>query len=146
MYEHVLLALPRKPTPSIKDHRETKNPYFSRYGEIWVENLKLSSSMSKFCCITYLIWFMMKEAEKLMKGSVHEDNFFIVRDALVLMTSKETMKQMKQNNYFHRWLIPMNGLQKRKPHAGRQVIAPSLCLQIIASIQTSCTPCVFIAS
>ena len=51
--------------------------------------------MSKFCCITYLIWFMMKEAEKLMKGSVHEDNFFIVRDALVLMTSKETMKLMK---------------------------------------------------
>ena len=40
--------------------------------------------MSKFCCITDLIRFMMKEAENLMKGSVHEDDFFIVHDALVL--------------------------------------------------------------
>ena len=32
IYEHVLLALPRKPTPSIKDHRETKKPLFLK---IW---------------------------------------------------------------------------------------------------------------
>ena len=51
--------------------------------------------MSKFCCITDLIWFMMKEAAKLMKGSVHEDDFFIVHDALVLKTVKETIKWMK---------------------------------------------------
>ena len=51
--------------------------------------------MSKFCCITDMIQFMMKEAGKLMKGSVHEDNLFIVHDALVLMTLKETIKWMK---------------------------------------------------
>ena len=101
IYEHGLVALPGKPMPSIKDHRKAKNPYFSRYGERWVEKLKLSSSMSKFCCITDLIWFMMKEAEKLMKGSVHEDDFFIIHDALVLMTAKE-IKWMKYNNCFHR--------------------------------------------
>ena len=39
--------------------------------------------MSKFCCITDLIWFMMKEAENLMKVYVHEDDLFIVHDALV---------------------------------------------------------------
>ena len=38
--------------------------------------------MSKFCCITDLILFMMKEAENLMKGSVLEDDLFIVHDAL----------------------------------------------------------------
>ena len=92
IYEHGLVALPRKPTPSIKDYRKAKNPYFSRYGERWVEKLKSSSSMSKFCCITDLIRFMLKEAEKLMKGSVHEDYFFIVHDDLVLMTAKETIK------------------------------------------------------
>ena len=27
-YEHVLVALPGKPTPSIKDHRKERNPYF----------------------------------------------------------------------------------------------------------------------
>ena len=91
IYEHALVALPGKPTTSVKDHRKARNPYFSRYGDIWVEKLKSSSSMSKFCCITDLIRFMMKEAENLMKGSVHEDDLFIVHDALVLVTSKETI-------------------------------------------------------
>ena len=40
IYEHGLVALPKKPTPSIKDHRKAKNPYFSIYGERWVEKLK----------------------------------------------------------------------------------------------------------
>ena len=77
--------------------------------------------MLKFCCITDLIWFMMKEAENLMKGSVHEGNLFIVHDALVLMTVKETIKWMKNNNYFHHWLLPMNGLQDGTPYSGRPV-------------------------
>ena len=41
-----------------------------------MEKLKSSTAMSKFCCITNLISFMMKEADNLMKGSVHEDDFF----------------------------------------------------------------------
>ena len=87
-YEHGLEVLPGKSTPSIKDHKKAKNPYFSRYGEIWVEKLRSSSSMSKFFCITDLIRFMMKEVEKLIKESVREDNFVFVHNALVLMTSK----------------------------------------------------------
>ena len=77
--------------------------------------------MSKFYCITDLIRFMMKEAEKLMKGSVYEENFFIVHDDLVLMTEKETIKWMKEKKYFHRWFLPMNGLQDRTPYSGRPV-------------------------
>ena len=71
--------------------QESKNPYHSRYGEGWVEKLKCSTAMSKFVCITDLIRFMTKEAEKLMKGWVHEDDFYIVHDSLVLMTTKETI-------------------------------------------------------
>ena len=56
-----------------------------------------------------------------MKGSVHEDDFFIVHDALVLMTAKETIQWMKEKNYYHCWLMPMNGLQDRTPYAGRPV-------------------------
>ena len=77
--------------------------------------------MSKFCCITDLIRFIMKEAEELTKGSVQEYDFFIIHDALVLMTAKETIKWMKENNCFHRWLLPMNGLQDGTPYAGRPV-------------------------
>ena len=51
--------------------------------------------MSKFCCITDMIRFMMREAENLMKGSVHEDDFFIAHDDLVLMTEKEKIEWMK---------------------------------------------------
>ena len=88
IYEMALQALPGNLLSSFKDHRKAKNPYHSRYGERWVEKLKSSTAMSKFCCITNLIRFMVNEAEKLMKGSVHEDNFYIVHDALVLMTEK----------------------------------------------------------
>ena len=54
-----LQALPGKPHPSFKDHSKVKNPYLSRYGERWVEKLKSSTVMSKFCCITDIISFMM---------------------------------------------------------------------------------------
>ena len=77
--------------------------------------------MSKFCCITDLIRFMMKEAEKLMKESVREDDFFIVHDDLVLVTEKYTIKLMKEKNLFYSWLLPMNGLQDRTPYAGPPV-------------------------
>ena len=88
IYDISLQARPGNPPSSFKDHRKAKNLYLSRYGERWVDKLKSSTSMSKFCCITNLIRFMMNEAEKLMKGSVHEDDLFIVHDALVLMTAK----------------------------------------------------------
>ena len=55
--------------------------------------------MSKCCFITDMIRFMMKEAKKPMKGYVHEDYFSIVHNYLVLMTVKETIKWMKENNY-----------------------------------------------
>ena len=52
-----------------------------------------------------MIRFMTNEAEKLMKGSVHEDDLFIVHDALVSMADKEEIIWMKENNYFHCWLF-----------------------------------------
>ena len=77
--------------------------------------------MSKLFCINDLIWFIIKEADKLIKGSVHENYLCIVHDALVLMTPKETIKWIKENNYFHRWLLPMNVLQDRIPYSGHPV-------------------------
>ena len=56
-----------------------------------------------------------------MEGYFHEDNLFIVHDALLLMTAKETIEWMKYNNYFHHWLLPMNGFQDRTPYSGRPV-------------------------
>ena len=50
--------------------------------------MKSSTAMSKLFCITDINKFMMNEAEKPLKGSVHEDDFFIAHNALVLMTAK----------------------------------------------------------
>ena len=86
-----------------------------------MEKLKSSTAMSKFCCVTDLIRFMMNEAEKLMKGSVHEDDFYIFHDTLVLMPAMETINWMKQKGYLHRWLLPLNGLQDGTPYAGLPV-------------------------
>ena len=95
-----LQALPGNPPSSFKDHRKVKKPYNSRYGERWVDKLKSSKSMLELCCITDLSRFMMKEAEKLMNGSVHEEDFYIVHDALVLMTAKETINWMKKKGTY----------------------------------------------
>ena len=54
-----------------------------------------------------------------MKGSVHEENFFIVHDALVFLTEKRMIIWMIENNYFHRWLLTMNGFQDGTPYDGR---------------------------
>ena len=56
-----------------------------------------------------------------MKGSVHEDDSFIFHDDLVFMTLKETTTWMEENNYFRRWLLPMNGLQDGTPYHGSPV-------------------------
>ena len=37
------------------------------------------------------------------------------------MTAKETIKWTKENNCFHRWLLPMNGLQYRTAYDGRPI-------------------------
>ena len=83
--------------------------------------LKSSTAMSKFCCITDLICCMINEVEKLMKGSVQDQNFFIFHDALVLMTEKETINWMRKNGYLHICLLPLNGLQDGVPYSCRPV-------------------------
>ena len=59
----------------------------------------------------------MNESYKLVKGSVHEDNLFVVYDDLVLMTAKETINWIRNNGYLHRWFLALNGLQCGTPCA-----------------------------
>ena len=110
IYGIAIQYIPGKPPPSFKYNSKAKTTYITRYGERWLEKMKSSTAMSKLCCITDLIRFMMNEAEKLMKGSVHEDNFFITHNDLVLMKSKETIHWMKHNGYLHIWLPSINAL------------------------------------
>ena len=121
IFDITIQSLPGNSPSSLKDHRKAKNLYLSRYGERWVDKQKSSTAMSKLCCITYQISFMVNEAEDLMKGSVHEEDFFIVHDDLVLMKEKKTINWMRKNGYLHRWLLPLNGLQDGTPYARHPV-------------------------
>ena len=42
IYNHALEALPGKPTPSVKDHRKARNPYYSRYGIVMLDTQRRS--------------------------------------------------------------------------------------------------------
>ena len=64
---------------------------------------------------------MIKEAEKLAKRSVHEDNVLIVHDDLVLMTAKEMIPWMKYNKYVHCQLLNLNGLKYGTTYDGLPV-------------------------
>ena len=90
--------------------------------------------MSKFFCIPDLIRFMMKEAENLMIRSFPEHDLFIVHDDIVLMTSKETIKWMKENNCFRRRLLALNRLQDGTPYAGIPVVNSPHCMPLDNSL------------
>ena len=59
-------------------------------------DLALALDLAQALAMALDLAFLMNAAEKLTKGSVHEDDLYIVHDALVLMTAKETIKWMKQ--------------------------------------------------
>ena len=62
-----------------------------------MEKLKSSTEMWKFCFITDLIRFVVNEVEKLMKGLVYGNDFFVVHNDLMLMTAKKTIKWIRNN-------------------------------------------------
>ena len=68
-----------------------------------------------------MIRFIVKEVEKLMKGSVHEDDLFIAHDDLISTTEKLMITWIRENIYFHHWLLSINGFQNGTPYFGRPV-------------------------
>ena len=66
---------------------------------LWSMALALAQALAQALdlALALAMAFLMNEAEKLTKGSVHED----VQYALVLMAEKETIKLMKQKGYLH---------------------------------------------
>ena len=86
-----------------------------------MDKLKSFTAMSKFCCVTDLICFIIYEAEKLIKESVHEDYLYIFHHASVLMRAKGKNNWMKNNGYLTRWLLPLNVMHDGTPYDGRPV-------------------------
>ena len=49
---------------------------------------------------------------------MHEDDFYIFHNDLVLLTAKGKLNWIKQKGF---WLLPLNGMQDGTPYAGRPV-------------------------
>ena len=118
IYENALKESLGKPTHLAKDHRKSKNTYFYRYEETWVDNLNNFSLVYKFCCISDLIRFMVKEVEKIMIRSVHKYDFYIAR--CVGTHDREDCNNMDaKNNDLKKCLLPFNGIQYEETYDRR---------------------------
>jgi hypothetical protein len=99
----------------IIDHRQSDNPYLSRYGDVWETKIARTTRCKPFVCITSLLHHIFKVTSLSFKGTPFAKTCYVYHDALSLMTAKATREWMKTQkidgrSYFDMWLIPKNGL------------------------------------
>jgi hypothetical protein len=99
--------------PAKLDHRQATNPYKSRFPETYLEEIKKDQECLPYLCIQDLVWHMVLESERMMKGSKHENNFRFAHDALSTLTAKETIEWMKTTSYKGKtlhdyWYLPID--------------------------------------
>ena len=100
---------------SVIDHKKSKNPYKSLYGDRWMEEIDKSTYMRKYINIRTLVMHMALETDEVMKGTQFEGKGMFKHDALSLMTAIETRNWMKVTfvngrSLYSRWLLPEAGL------------------------------------
>ena len=86
---------PDENKPPVKDHKKEENPYQSLYKDKWRDVIADTKFMKKYVCITSILKHIISESGKIMKGTIHENNWHFYHDALSLMTSAETKEWMK---------------------------------------------------
>ena len=105
-----------KDAPPDIDHRLSPNPYKSKFGDdCWEENLQKSTTFCHSAYICNYIDHMMKESERVMKGTIHENTWMVYHDALAIMTAKSTKEWMRQKGYLKRWILPSDDLYDNLP-------------------------------
>jgi len=106
------LACEEPPLPPDIDYRKQSNPYLARYGSSWMEKLSKSCTMEKYVLVTDMVQHIHDETAKLFDGIT--DDWAFYHDALSLMTAKETIKWMKDNDMHRRWILPVLGLNAER--------------------------------
>jgi hypothetical protein len=122
----VLEALPGEPpadalTINHKKNPLEVNPYKSRYGPSWMDELKKSIFMSKHVCIKDLVWHIYEHTKACFENTEYSDNFYFYHDALSLMTATETTDWMEEKDILKHWFLPELDLNKGTCYAGRPV-------------------------
>lgn len=113
--------------PENKDHRKSDNPYESRYGESWPQQLWKTLFLNCYSCITDLVEHMVQASNAHFTYTKYKDTWvFFYHDALSLLTAKETIEWMKKKklgnrSYYDCWLLPKHGLNVGTTYDGRPV-------------------------
>ena len=99
----------------IVDHRKTKNPYESRYGQAWEATIAKTTSLRGYVCVTEMISHMFLTTADSFKNTRFSTTFMVFHDALSLMTATDTQAWMKTQfiggrSYHDIWLLPLAGL------------------------------------
>eukprot|EP00536_Pseudo-nitzschia_multiseries_P014911 jgi/Psemu1/40532/gm1.40532_g len=87
--------------PPVVDHRLASNPYLSLYGEDSWEQQCDKDCMTGKMCVTDMIDFMFDQTKAILG-----ENGFVYHDALVLMTSADSVLYMKEKGYYISWILP----------------------------------------
>lgn len=102
------------PAPKPVDHRKAANPYLSKFGDSWKDEISKSSPLRNVVCITELVEHIFQETKKLYQvESEDSDNgpdWWFYHDALSLMACEQTRQWMSEMGYLKHWILPEHGL------------------------------------
>ena len=98
MRDHVMSAEPSNRLNKI-DYQNTPNPYESQYGPNWHIEVKKSSLLICYACVSDMIEHILIEMKRVFKGTTHKNYCLLNHDFLSLMTSKETCEWIKEKVY-----------------------------------------------
>ena len=95
---------------SVVDHRDSANPWKSRWPEDWEERRR--KSMKKDACVKDLVTHIIQATQEVFNGTKHEEDWVFYHDALAQMMDRKCVAWMKTQfdvhgvSYFDRWLTP----------------------------------------
>ena len=82
---------------TIVDYCSMANPYLAKYGEPrWREEIAKSTMLSPFISIKELVSWIHDEAQQMMMGTIHEEDWYFYHNDLSLMTGEETENWMRK--------------------------------------------------
>ena len=77
-----------------------------------MNKIQQSVHMKKYMSICSLVLHMYTATKQAFSGTQHENDFLFYHDALSLMTSRETIEWMAEQNILQHWILPQQGLNK----------------------------------
>jgi hypothetical protein len=113
------------PATSKMDHRTAENPYLSKYGSTWEDEIKKGTHVREFVNIQEVVEHIYLISRELFNPTSDplKDDCFFYHDALLLMVCSETKNWMEGEGYLKHWVLPECGLQTGdlKEYDGRPI-------------------------